>query len=128
MKAKTIVSAVLLLFIAVSIAVLIVRESGAVPVNRTRFGIARRHRAAEALDDGDTGRLADTAAAGTDSTALAPGLETAAPELLALVRDDVARSPAVGPNGPLGETLDLGGGRDFLENGEADAHTGVQDS
>jgi hypothetical protein len=66
------------------------------------------HRSDEALDDGDAGGFPDTAVARTDSATLAPGLEAAATELLALVGDDVARRLTLSPNGPFEETLDLG--------------------
>ena len=57
----------------------------------------------ESFNERDTAMLANGAEAGCDSLAIAPILEHAAPELLALVADDVFRGDAGGVNGAFKE-------------------------
>ena len=57
----------------------------------------------EPFNERDTPMLADGAEAGCDPLAIAPVLEHAAPELLALVADDIFRSGTGGMNGAFEE-------------------------
>jgi hypothetical protein len=73
--------------------------------NETRALALRRPD--EPFDDRDARRFADPTVSRPDVPTLAPPLETTAPELLALVRDDIAGMLAVCASGSVEEALHL---------------------
>ena len=65
------------------------------------------HRSNESFDDGDAGWLADATITRTNAPPLAPRLETATPELLALVTDDTPGRGTARSNGPCEKALEF---------------------
>jgi len=82
------------------------------------------HRPDEPFDDRDARRFADPTVSRSDVPTLAPSLETTAPELRALVRDDIAGMLAVCASGSVEEALHLDRRGALLKDRESHADPG----